>query len=309
MLSTATIIKKNMRKITLGVICLLLVSQVVSFARCESDTQRNPDKQSVTEKEDNGKESRGEEEENMEEIEELETEIEEEKTIDQNESEVVLQNTPEEEKGEKVTPTVTDQNELEESLQSVPETVTKKEIPESIAIPQEVVLEKKKTNKVQFTAFEMDSYSNKGCGLNKVSGKTEADPVLNLLAKHCIDDNIISHDTDAPYDLKSKKIVKLPKPSVGKAKAYVYHFGKPKKVDLIFQNIGSCNATFEVLNGEGVQYGDSGGAITQQQNGKEVVVGVLSAIITNQKTKPREGNKIWSNKGYSVHRDCTGNNY
>ncbi|MGL4757825.1 MAG: hypothetical protein ACRCXZ_00680 [Patescibacteria group bacterium] len=157
--------------------------------------------------------------------------------------------------------------------------------------------------------FTLLSYANDGsCGSYRVAGIP-----TTLTIRHC-EDPFATIRSNLYFDSPIQKYVglpiDLPKPQIGPAIVYGYHFGKTAKIEVNIIAIDQCQAKFIIksqqeLQNSYIQSGDSGSPIVQlQPDGTELVVGSLSAGIPRAEAYPLEGGRAAFVAGVSNYKDC-----
>jgi hypothetical protein len=156
--------------------------------------------------------------------------------------------------------------------------------------------------------FTLRSYSNNSsCGSSKIQGIQD-----KITARHCQVPDAQSKNRrlkDSPILVNSGKSLKLPKPTLGKATALGFHFGKKVTMNLQVIEIDKCQALFLIDQNQPkintyIQSGDSGSPVIQYRNGYPIVVGTMTAGITELEDYPVEDKRFKFYGGVFNHADC-----
>ncbi len=161
--------------------------------------------------------------------------------------------------------------------------------------------------------YTLISYkNNSSCGKSIIQGFNQY-----VTARHCIDPNAPtkpSRYNDSPVLINSGKPIVLATPKVGLAKTIGFHFGQKVEIDLIVEDLDSCQAIFSVANGQNdinsyIQSGDSGSPVVQFRNGKPIVVGTLTGGLPEYRLEPIEGTRKRFTVGIFNYKDCQSSKY
>jgi hypothetical protein len=182
---------------------------------------------------------------------------------------------------------------------------------EVITTPR-TVTSKPSTNRSSTTQkpdYTLLSYSNNSsCGSSRIQGITQS-----ITARHCkvsADESQSEEFVDSPIIAKTGQSIRLPKPTVGPATTFGYHFGKKVTMNITVLKTDSCQALFSIDKDQPdenryIQSGDSGSPIVQIRNGYPIVVGTMTAGLTKYQGKSVEGSRFRYFKGVFNYADCS----
>jgi hypothetical protein len=178
--------------------------------------------------------------------------------------------------------------------------------PEVITTPRQATSKPSTTQKPDYTLL---SYSNNSsCGSSRIQGLEQS-----ITARHCKVSAAKSQSKrfkDAPIIAKTGQSIKLPTPKVGPATAFGYHFGQKVTMNINVLEVDRCQALFLIDKNQPeintyIQSGDSGSPIVQVRNGFPIVVGTMTAGLTELQDESVEDERFKFYGGVFNYADCS----